>query len=386
MSFGSPSPFVHCDSVNQMFLMDSSRMQPGVSVGKAAKAAEDQPKRPLSAYNIFFQVERQRLISNKADDGPYSRAEVYSICLDKETRIEKSKRPHRKIHGMISFTDLAKTIAQKWKALDAPDKVLFEERANDEKRKYAIELEEWLLCQVPTHQVKKRLSALRRGSLSKYIARSATASPPSSVHPISQEQSPASSIGSPGEDMGNSGAPPLGRQHAQMDRARNLERLYRMQIQLYNEQMRLQEEYHNSPAPHYDPPLQFHAQQPPQPPAVPLVFDSTPGQVSRNGDFHWDQNVNNEFVDSHVPLQPDQRHTQGHFHENDAQQQQLLQHGQQRLRPREGDMWLHQAVEPPLSMNYPHAHVEHETEAQPQVAHLERAPLSPLHIEDDFAL
>lgn len=42
---------------------------------------------------------RKRLVAENIDQGPYTRAEVYSIRLDKESRAEKSKRPHRKMHG-----------------------------------------------------------------------------------------------------------------------------------------------------------------------------------------------------------------------------------------------------------------------------------------------
>ena len=255
---------------------------------KAAK--EDCPKRPLSAYNMFFQLERQRVVEEDGKQkGLYTRAEIFAANFDKNS--EGPHRPHRKVHGKISFIDLAKMISKRWNELPAPEKKLFEERADEEKRKYAIELEEWLLRQNPTAPIKKRLGALRRGSLGKFIKAhheelqkkkqlslashsvstfpnmAATTSFPTSSyanHPaVTFEDMPPP----PPRRVGNfqqeqlQPQPPQAplqphppgvvspqqqyRRKIQMQRASNLERLYRMQIQLYNEQMRLHAECSN---------------------------------------------------------------------------------------------------------------------------------------------
>jgi len=292
---------------------------------------EDQPKRPLSAYNIFFQVERQRLITATPATGQYSRAEVYSICLDKATRMEKSKRPHRKMHGMIGFTELAKTIAHKWKELDKPEKQLFEERADDEKRKYAIELEEWLLRQRPTHQVKKRLSALRRGSLSKFI--SGRESVPSSFPPrpsphtfskpsldsISHTPSPSNlqpvtmtcSIGD--EKQGSDRQHALSRRQIQLQRARNLERLYQMQIQLYNEQVRLYAECNGDVDLNQESQQQIH--HPQEALRIPSMSSASaqPRVVSCDS-LHWGRSHGYEYSN---PMTPD-RQTNALYRHEDA--------------------------------------------------------------------
>jgi hypothetical protein len=53
------------------------------------------------------------------------------------------KRRHRKSHGKIGFADLAKTIAEKWKTLDAESRKVFEACAAKEKERYQREIKEW---------------------------------------------------------------------------------------------------------------------------------------------------------------------------------------------------------------------------------------------------
>jgi len=106
-------------------------------VKKTWRKPKDKPKRPLSAYNLFFQHEREKIITSNPD-----------ISLE-ETLIKISntpkpkKRRHRKSHGMIGFADLARTIAEKWKTLDSTDRAIYESRAGEEKQRYRKELEAW---------------------------------------------------------------------------------------------------------------------------------------------------------------------------------------------------------------------------------------------------
>jgi len=81
------------------------------------------PKRPLSAYNFFFQEERSRLLG-------------VPPC----TEDEKKRRKHRKSHGKIAFTDLARHIGQKWKELAPEDKTEYEKRQQEDRRRYHREL------------------------------------------------------------------------------------------------------------------------------------------------------------------------------------------------------------------------------------------------------
>ena len=95
------------------------------------------PKRPLSAYNIFFQHEREKIVSNSPD----TPVTLESLKVDPNRR--PKKRRHRKSHGKIGFADLARTIGEKWKSLDSESKSVFEACARKEKQRYQEEIKEW---------------------------------------------------------------------------------------------------------------------------------------------------------------------------------------------------------------------------------------------------
>jgi HMG-box domain len=110
--------------------------------------AEEKPVRPLSAYNLFFRLERDRLLSLTCNsqiapqDLVITAHDVASISvLRRYARGEK--RQHRKTHGRMGFSELTRIISSKWKIIPADTKQLFEERAIQEKRKYNKQMKLW---------------------------------------------------------------------------------------------------------------------------------------------------------------------------------------------------------------------------------------------------
>ena len=114
--------------------MASSNTKKAKCKGKTAKKDKASPPRPLSAYNVFFKVQRHLIIHGKPD---LIDPEIVNEIIEKTPRNnDKAKRLHRKSHGKISFANLAKTISHRWRECDKSTKSIFEEIAKGDKERY----------------------------------------------------------------------------------------------------------------------------------------------------------------------------------------------------------------------------------------------------------
>jgi hypothetical protein len=113
------------------------------------------PRRPLSAYNFFFQDQRTKILGEQI----MSQEEEH----DTDARGNK-KRKQRKTHGKIGFTALARHVGVAWKALAKEDRKDYEKRFKEDKVRYQKELaeyEEKLNSLMHLVQVKKALKTIR---------------------------------------------------------------------------------------------------------------------------------------------------------------------------------------------------------------------------------
>jgi len=94
------------------------------------KKPKGRPKRPLSAYNIYFKDERQKIL--KEIPGDHETAEAN----EKITWPGKKRPPH----GKISFESLAKTIGARWKALGDEELAYYKKKADEDLERYASEM------------------------------------------------------------------------------------------------------------------------------------------------------------------------------------------------------------------------------------------------------
>ena len=104
---------------------------------KRNKKPKDMPKRPLSAYNLFFADERERILSAQRQG-----VEQPDFIFPSEEEAERQKQVGKK-RAPILFQALARCVGKRWGGLDAEAKKKYEVQAEEEMKKYRVRMEEY---------------------------------------------------------------------------------------------------------------------------------------------------------------------------------------------------------------------------------------------------
>jgi hypothetical protein len=118
----------------------------------------------LSAYNLFFSEERERILKEiqkkegkdgdepEIEDKPEEEDEAEAKEGDEEKPkallrplipSQKKRRPHRKTHGKISFQQLARMVGERWKSLPEDERKYYQDLAQEDMKRQKLAMEEY---------------------------------------------------------------------------------------------------------------------------------------------------------------------------------------------------------------------------------------------------
>jgi len=98
----------------------------------------EKPKRSLSAYNLFFQSERKKLLK----------------ALPK--RESRGGKTPRNSHGKMGFAEMARIISSRWKKISEEEKAPFDAMAKQDRLRYQREMLCWKRQQEMRQQIAQR--------------------------------------------------------------------------------------------------------------------------------------------------------------------------------------------------------------------------------------
>ena len=164
-------------SINNSINTTSSPVAAAAATSPSPPEAKvDKPKRPLSAYNLFYRFKRAKILEaykngdtsketivritestpglEKIDPSSImimtptqlnelSRAEIRASLLDNLVPKDTSQRAHRKSHGAMSFLEMNKIMVGSWKNINDTTRSVFEELAEEGRKMYTKRLAEF---------------------------------------------------------------------------------------------------------------------------------------------------------------------------------------------------------------------------------------------------
>ncbi|KAL7482547.1 hypothetical protein ACHAW6_008222 [Cyclotella cf. meneghiniana] len=102
----------------------------GTKTSKQGKN-DGRPTRPLNAYNIFFAIERRKIVSKQQKEA------AMDGCTSTTSR-------RRREQAHVGFANLARIVSDRWKTIDEGYKAELEEKARLDKIRYENEMKQWI--------------------------------------------------------------------------------------------------------------------------------------------------------------------------------------------------------------------------------------------------
>lgn len=124
---------------------------------KPWRKPKDMPKRPLSAYNLFFADERKQLL--KAREPASNDLAVSRDMFSGNTSPPPSETKGKK----LGFAGLARSVAAKWKTLDAEAKSKYEKQADVEKARYKAQMKDYNEQRLRAQQQASMITVMEQG-------------------------------------------------------------------------------------------------------------------------------------------------------------------------------------------------------------------------------
>ena len=162
---------------------------------KKKSSPDDAPRRPLSAYNYFYIDEREKILQQKQEEAGTARESITAAGPTKNAKWEKNcyddydiemsepvreilerqklppnegrRRPHRKRHGVVSFQELAKTIASRWRSLPADQIQYYRKIASFDLKRYQAQMFEYNQNKLKTEGDSSTPQAARKSGVPK---------------------------------------------------------------------------------------------------------------------------------------------------------------------------------------------------------------------------